>query len=73
MNRFNKLSHMIVTAMAAMVAAAKQRFAVRYEEKKYLKHGAHVTHRWPSRKTTTAAQLKRAAKKRANVRARSKK
>lgn len=34
---------------------------------------ACVAYRWPSRKTTTAAQLKRAAKKRANVRARSKK
>ena len=34
---------------------------------------ACVAYRWPSRKTTTAAQLKRAAKKRANARARSKK
>lgn len=36
-------------------------------------NGAHVAYRWPSRNTTTAAQLKWAAKKRANIRARSKK
>lgn len=73
MNKLNHLSSMIIAAMSAMVTAAERRFAVRYEEKQYLKHGAHVVYRWPSRKTTTAAQLKRAAKKRANVRARSKK
>lgn len=73
MNKLNHLSSMIVAAMSAMVAAAERRFMVRYEKKQFLEHGAHVTYRWPSHKTTTAAQLKRAAKKRANARARSKK
>ncbi len=71
--KHNKLTSLIVTTMAAMVAAAEQRFAMRYGKKKYLKHGEHVAFRHPSRKTVSAAQLKRAAKKRANIRARSKK
>lgn len=62
--KHNKLTSLIINAMSAMVAAAQTRWN---------KHGTHVTYRWPSRKTTTAAQLKRAAKKRASVRARSKK
>ena len=73
MNKLNHLSSMIIAAMSAMVAAAERRLSVRYEKKQFLEHGAHVAYRWPSRKTTTAAQLKRAAKKRANIRARSKK
>lgn len=73
MIKLNHLSSMIVAAMSAMVAAAERRFTARYEKKQFLEHGARITYRWPSRKTTTAAQLKRAAKKRANVRARSKK
>ena len=73
MNRLNNLSCMIVNAISAMVAAAEQRFAARCGEKKYFKHGEHVAFRHPSRKTVSAAQLKRAAKKRANIRARSKK
>lgn len=71
--KHNKLTSLIINAMSAMVAAAQIQWDKRWEDKKYLKHGAHVVYRWPSRKTTTAAQLKRAAKKRANVRARSKK
>lgn len=69
--KHNKLTSLIINAMSAMVAAAQIRWNKQREDKKYLKHGAHVIYRWPSRKTTTAAQLKRAAKKRANVRARS--
>lgn len=69
----NKLTAMIISAMSAMAAASQARWDKQWADKKYLKHGAHVAYRWPSRKTTTAAQLKRAAKKRANVRARSKK
>ena len=71
--KHNKLTSLIINAMSAMVAAAQIQWSKQWEDKKYLKRGAHVTYRWPSRKTTTAAQLKRAAKKRANVRARSKK
>lgn len=69
MNRLNNLSCMIANAISAMVSAAQ----IQWGDKKYLKHGTCVAYRWPSRKTTTAAQLKRAAKKRASVRARSKK
>lgn len=68
----NKLTSLIINAMSAMVAAPI-RWNTQWEDKKYLKHGTYVAYRWPSRKTTTAAQLKRAAKKLANVRARSKK
>lgn len=71
--KHNKLTSLIINAMSAMVAAAQIRWSEQREDKKYLKHGTHVIYRWPSRKTTTAAQLKRAAKKRANIRARSKK
>lgn len=71
--KHNKLTSLIINAISAMVAAARIRWNTQREDKKYLKHGAHVAYRWPSRKTTTAAQLKRAAKKRANLRARSKK
>ena len=71
--KHSKLTSLIINAMSAMVAAAQIRWDKQWEDKKYLKHGAHVAYRWSSRKTTTAAQLKRAAKKRANIRARSKK
>ena len=71
--KHNKLTSLIINAMSAMVAAAQIRWNKQCKDKKYLKHGAHVAYRWPSRNTTTAAQLKRAAKKRANIRARSKK
>ena len=71
--KHNKLTCLITNAMSAMAAAAQIRWDKQWEDKKYLKHGAHVAYRRPSRKTTTAAQLKRAAKKRANARARSKK
>ena len=71
--KHNKLTYLIINAMSAMAAAAQIRWNTQWEDKKYLKHGAHVAYRWPSRKTTSAAQLKRAAKKRANIRARSRK
>lgn len=62
----------------ASLAAASRRFIEKDSslvgvEKTYLRHGAHVHYRYRNRKTTTAAALKRAAKKRANMRARSKK
>lgn len=59
----------VMAAITGLVAAFMVRSGIWGDRKGY----ACVTYRWPSRKTATAAQLKRAAKKRANIRTRSKK
>lgn len=66
--KHNKLTSLIINAMSAMVAAAQIRWNKQWASEQYLKHGEHVAFRHPSRKTVSAAQLKRA-----NIRARSKK
>lgn len=40
--KHNKLTSLIINAMSAMVAAAQIRWNKQREDKKYLKHGAHV-------------------------------
>lgn len=71
-----KLTSMIAAALASLAASSKYYLSKMGREGAprlnfYLRHGTHVWYKHSTKKTTTAARLKREAKKRGNIRARS--
>lgn len=71
-----KLTSLIAAAFASLALSSDRFFGKMAREadsgsKRYLRHGTHVWYKHSTKKTTTAARLKREAKKRANIRARS--